>query len=62
MTFSPFIGNQLGEEGVATVKSTMEALEKIDQLGSLRYDMVFFSMEGNSHSSSNFIRHKNAFK
>ena len=42
MTFSPFIGNQLGEEGVATVKSTMEALEKIDQLGSLRYDMVFF--------------------
>ena len=55
MTFSPFIGNQLGEEGVATVKSTMEALEKIDQLGPLRYAMVFFSF-------SNFIRHKNAFQ
>ena len=29
-------GNELGEEGVATVKGTMEALDKLDQLGSLR--------------------------
>ena len=35
----------MGEEGVATVKSTMDALEKIDQLGSLRYGMTFFSLE-----------------